>query len=172
MRLVITAALALITTWGLVVGQGHRTDIRLDDSRPISSRSASRGPCDEDRYRVRPAMGHEEVARRVRALIRCATERWSVPGGPAKALAVAECESGFWPWANGNGNLGVYQHRDRYWQGRVRSLLRERWFSARAWSRIDRDATVHPGAAYLARANVLVAIRMAHRDGWGAWSCA
>ncbi|GBC87216.1 hypothetical protein HRbin12_01218 [bacterium HR12] len=172
MRRVIVTALVLCTTsWGLVGGQGHRMT-RLDDSRPIASRSASRGPCDEERYRMRPAMGRQEVGRRVRALIRCAVERWDVPGGADKAIAVARCESGFWPWANGDGNLGVFQHRDRYWQDRVRRLLRERWFSRRQWERIDRDATVHPGAAYLARANVLVAVRMAHASGWGAWSCA
>lgn len=117
-------------------------------------------------------MGHERVARKVRALIRCAAARWDVPGGAEKAIAVARCESGLWPWARGGSSLGVYQHVDRYWQLRVRTWLRERWFSSRQWERIDRDATVHPGAAYLARANVLVAIRMAHASGWGAWSCA
>lgn len=172
MRRLISAALVAAIAWGALGDQGRGRTYRLDDPRPASSRSASGGPCDEERFRVRPAMGRDEVARRVRGLIRCAVRRWSVPGGAPKAIAVARCESSLWPWANGDGNLGVFQHRDRYWRARVRALLRERWFSRRHWERIDRDATVYPGAAYLARANVLVAVRMAHRSGWGAWSCA
>jgi hypothetical protein len=130
------------------------------------------GPCSSDRYIVRPRMGHEKVERRVKALIRCAVDRWSVPGGAQKALSVAECESGYWPWARGGDNLGVFQHRDVYWQSRVRSFLKREWFSRFQWDRIDRDASVYPSAAYHARANVLIAIRMAHRSGWGAWACA
>ena len=92
--------------------------------------------------------------RNVRRLIRCAAERWRVPGGPRKAIAVARCESGFDPRAYGNGNAGVFQHRLIYWPWR-----------ARTWG--------FPGAgAYNGRANVIVSVRMAARFGWGAWSCA
>lgn len=129
---------------------------------------ADRGPCDEDRFHVRPRMGHELVGRKVRGLIRCAEDRWDVPGGAPKAIAVAECESGLWPWAHGNGNLGIFQQREPYWVGRARTYLERSWFSAHRWERI---LTV-PQGAYLARANVLVSIRMAHRGGWGPWSCA
>jgi hypothetical protein len=172
MRIVISAALILLLGWGAMwQDQGDRTS-RREESAATWSVRANRGPCDEARYVVRPWMGHEEVARRVRALIRCAVRRWSVPGGVTNALDVARCESGYWPWARGGDNLGVYQHKDDYWRSRVRELLRRDWFGDRQWERIDRDARLHPGAAFLARANVLVAIRMAHRAGWGAWSCA
>ena len=40
----------------------------------------------------------------VRRLIRCAEQRWSVPGGTAKAIDVARCESGFEPDAYSSGN--------------------------------------------------------------------
>jgi hypothetical protein len=89
----------------------------------------------------------------VRQLIRCAAERWPVPGGPAKALSVARCESGFDPRAYASGNAGVYQQRVAYWAGR-----------ASQWG--------FPGASvYNGRANIIVSVRMAHASGWDAWAC-
>ena len=99
------------------------------------------------------AIDWRDGERAVRRLIRCAAERWKVPGGPHKAIAVARCESGFDPRASGNGNGGVFQHRIVYWPGRART-----WGFPRA-------------SVYNGRANVIVSVRMAHRFGWGAWSC-
>jgi hypothetical protein len=90
----------------------------------------------------------------VRRLIRCAAGRWSVPGGAAKAVDVARCESGFEPDAYSTGNAGVYQHSTRYWPDRAQN------WGFRGWS------------VYNGRANVIVTIRMVHRFGWDAWSCA
>lgn len=90
----------------------------------------------------------------IRRLIRCAEQRWSVPGGAAKAIDVARCESGFEPDAYSSGNAGVYQHATRYWPARAQS------FGFRGWS------------VYNGRANVIVTMRMVHRLGWDAWSCA
>jgi len=90
----------------------------------------------------------------VRRLIRCAEERWSVPGGAAKAVQVATCESGLEPDAYASGNAGVYQHATRYWPGRAQT------WGFRGWS------------VYNGRANVIVTLRMVHRVGWDAWSCA
>ena len=126
-----------------------------------------RGPCDEDRYDVKPAMGHETVHAKVAALIGCAVRRWDVDGGLSKALDVAQCESGLWPWAVGGDNLGVFQHKARYWAGRVHALLRREWF----YQLRDGKPDTIP-SAFNARANVLVAIRMVHGGGWGPWSCA
>jgi hypothetical protein len=118
-------------------------------------------------------MGIETVRRKVAALIRCAVARWPVDGGANTAIAVFDCESSLWPWARGGDNLGVAQHKAKYWLSRVNAFLRPRWFNKFAWSRIHQEASVaHPGPAYLARANVLVAIRMVHAGGWGPWSCA
>lgn len=129
-------------------------------------RGVNRGPCDDDRYRVRPAMGHDTVETKVRHLIGCAVDRWSVDGALAKALSVAQCESRFWPWARGGSNSGVFQQRDAYWPTRARSLLEREWFHQLR----DGDPATVPGALN-ARANVLVSIRMAHTGGWGAWAC-
>jgi hypothetical protein len=154
--------LALFVSFNIVISDGNFTE----------AHASGYGVCSSDFYDVKPRMGHDEVARRVKALIRCVTDRWSVPGGASKALDVAECESGFWPWAKGGDNLGVFQHKDNYWRDRVHSFLKKRWFTDQQWERINRDATIYPGAAYLTRANVIIAIRMAHNGGWEPWSCA
>jgi hypothetical protein len=90
----------------------------------------------------------------VKQLIRCAAHRWHVPGGADKALSVARCESHFNPEAYGAGNAGVFQQNLAYWPERAITFG-------------------FPGAsAYNARANVIVSVRMAHRNGWGPWACA
>jgi len=91
----------------------------------------------------------------LRRLIRCAARRWNVHGGPDKAVSVARCESRFNPDAyNGGGYAGVFQQATRYWPSRATTYG-------------FRDYSVYNG-----RANVMVSIRMAHRGGWGPWSCA
>jgi hypothetical protein len=91
----------------------------------------------------------------LKRLIRCAARRWDVTGGPDKAVAVARCESRFDPDAyNPGGYAGVYQQATRYWPSRATTYG-------------FRDYSVYNG-----RANVMVSVRMAHRGGWGPWSCA
>lgn len=126
----------------------------------------NRGPCDEPRWlQITPK---EWTAQLVKGLVRCADRRWPVPGGAGYAIGVFECESGLWPWAVGGDNLGIAQHKAMYWLPRVRSFLRPAWFNRAQWRRIR---TV-PQGAFVARANVIVAMRMAHGGGWGPWSCA
>lgn len=172
-NLIVAALTAALLTAGAGGLPSEQQNTRQLDSRPVVAAGANQGPCDEDRYDVKPRMGHEKVARKVGALIRCAVRRWDVSGGASKALDVAECESGLWPWAIGGDNLGIFQHKAKYWLGRVNAYLRRRWFSDFAWERIHQAASVsNPGPAFLARANVLVAVQMVHRGGWGPWSCA
>jgi hypothetical protein len=91
----------------------------------------------------------------VRHLIRCSARRWHVSGGPDKAVRVARCESKFRPKAyNPAGYAGIFQQATRYWRHRATSFGFHRW------------------SVYNGRANVMVSIRMAHRWGWGGWSCA
>jgi hypothetical protein len=91
----------------------------------------------------------------LKRMIRCAARRWRVGGGPDKAVSVARCESRFDPDAyNPGGYAGVYQQATRYWRTRAATYG-------------FRDYSVYNG-----RANVVVSVRMAHREGWGAWSCA
>lgn len=88
----------------------------------------------------------------VRQLIRCAEERWPVPGGASMALYVAERESDFRPDAYNSysGASGIFQHLERYWSGRADA------FGFGGWS------------AFNARANIMVTMRMVH--GLGSWS--
>ncbi len=60
----------------------------------------------------------------------------------------------FNPKAYGSGDGGVFQQAIQYWPGRAKE------YGFPGWS------------MYKGRANVIVSIRMAHRNGWGAWSCA
>jgi hypothetical protein len=93
--------------------------------------------------------------RQVRHLIRCSARRWHVSGGPDKAVRVARCESLFRPKAyNPAGYAGVFQQSTHYWRRRAKAFGFPRW------------------SVYNGRANVIVSVRMAHRWGWGGWSCA
>jgi hypothetical protein len=90
----------------------------------------------------------------VKQLIRCAEDRWGVPGGAAMALHVADRESDFRPHAynSSSGASGIFQHLRRYWPGRADS------FGFGGWS------------AFNARANIMVTMRMVHRMGsWSHW---
>ena len=100
--------------------------------------------------------------REVVLTIACAVGKWPVYGGIAKALAVARCESGLNAGAsNGGAYLGIYQHAARYWPSRQNT------YDPNAW---DKELAE---SAFNARANVVVAIRMAHGSaGWQPWSCA
>lgn len=90
----------------------------------------------------------------VKQLIRCAADRWDSPGGGAKAIEVARCESGLRPRAyNPNGYAGLFQQSTRYWPGRADSFGMP-------------DRSVFNG-----RANIIVSVRMARSMGsWSAWA--
>ncbi len=159
--------LTLALLVGIAQGQAGQEGVptRLPHVRAAATTRANRGPCDEERYDVRPAMETATIHRKVTALIGCVTARWDVPGGKAKAVSVALCESSLYPWASSNGNEGLFQLR--FWTSRARVYLRRAWF----WKLRDRNPYTLP-SAYQARANTLVAIAMAHRGwSWAQWSC-
>jgi len=90
----------------------------------------------------------------VRRLVLCAANYYHVPGGPAKALAIANRESRLNPRAYNasSGALGVYQHLRRYWPGRADA------YGFRGWS------------GFNGRANVIVTMKMVrHLGGWWPW---
>jgi transglycosylase-like protein with SLT domain len=90
--------------------------------------------------------------KQVKRLIMCAAHHWHVPGGRAKALAIAYRESRFDPHAyNSSGAEGIYQHMKRYWPDRAYT------YGFKGWS------------AFNARANIIVTMRMVRRAGWGPW---
>ena len=90
----------------------------------------------------------------VKQLIRCAEQRWSVPGGAPLALHVASRESNFQPRAYNSysGASGIFQHLRRYWPGRADS------YGFGGWS------------AFNARANIMVTMRMVSLYGWDPWA--
>ena len=88
----------------------------------------------------------------VRQMIRSLATRYRLD--VAKAISVAECESGLNPKASNPPYAGVYQHSTRFWPKRAATYG-------------------HEGeSVFDAYANVDVALQMARASGWGAWGCA
>jgi hypothetical protein len=91
----------------------------------------------------------------VKRLIRCAAQRWPVPGGGVKAIAVADCESHLDPRAlsSSGSYAGLFQQSTRYWPSRAKQFGQ------------------HHRSVYNGRANVIVSIRMVHAArSWGDWA--
>jgi hypothetical protein len=99
----------------------------------------------------------ETVRAHSRELIRCAVQRWSVPGGATVALCIAKRESGLIPWAeSGDGlNKGLFQQHVTYWDGNYDT------YTAASWQLRHNILN--------GRTNAVVSVRMAHDIGWGPW---
>jgi hypothetical protein len=124
---------------GLVVGAA-----------PVAAAPAV-GPCDLRR-------GEDEGIRTFsRRLIRCAVDRWEVPGGADKAICIADAESNLNPRATSAGGeyLGLFQHSAEAWPDRYETWTRPGWG-------LD-------DSALSGRTNAVVTIRMVNEDGWGPW---
>jgi hypothetical protein len=124
---------------------------------PTAAHAASRG--DTCRY------GHGDgyTTAEVTATIECAVARWPVAGGVRQALSVARCESGADMLDRStDGYAGTYQQATSYWPSRLAAYNRAVGPLLEAT-----NPNVHNP-----RSNVLVSIRSAHFDGWGAWACA
>lgn len=88
----------------------------------------------------------------VRQMIRSLAFRYRLD--VAKAISVAECESGLNPKAYNPPYAGVYQHTTRHWDKRAKTYG-------------------HAGeSVFDAYANVDVALQMVRASGWGPWGCA
>lgn len=88
----------------------------------------------------------------VRRMIRSLALRYRLDA--AKAISVAECESGLNPKASNPPYAGVYQHTTRAWPKRAATYG-------------------HAGeSVFDAYANVDVALQMVRAGGWGPWGCA
>lgn len=113
-------------------------------------------------HRDGPCHLHQQEGETVRAhmkrIVRCAVERWEVPGGAEKAICIADAESDLNPEAVGAGGayLGLYQHSAEAWPDRYATWTR------RAWD-LDDDALS-------GRTNAIVTVRMVNENGWGGWS--
>jgi hypothetical protein len=109
------------------------------------------GPCDLER-------GEDEGVRAYsKRLIRCAAERWEVPGGAEKAICIADAESHLNPRARSEDGeyLGLFQHSADAWPDRYDAWTRPAW---------ELDESALSG-----RTNAIVTIRMVNANGWGPW---
>jgi hypothetical protein len=90
-----------------------------------------------------------------------ALERWPVPGGTPKFVAVGQCESGWNRLANNAGRyLGLFQHAATSWAGRVSTYM-PRWLRVGPFTRWRNSRT-----------QIFVTARMVNGGGWGPWTCA
>jgi hypothetical protein len=110
-----------------------------------------RGPCDL------PRADGEALRSFSRRLIRCAADRWEVPGGARRAICIADAESGLNPRARSKGGeyLGLFQHRADAWPERYETWTRPAW---------GLDESALSG-----RTNAIVTMRMVNASGWGPW---
>ncbi len=109
------------------------------------------GPCDLHQ-------GEDESVRSFsKRLIRCAADRWEVPGGWEKAVCIADAESGLDPEATSEHRryLGLFQHSADAWPERYRIWTRQAW---------GLDESALSG-----RTNAVVTMRMVNTNGWGPW---
>jgi hypothetical protein len=117
-----------------------------------ASGEARPGPCAIERR------DGQSVASWMKAFIRCAVDKWAVPGGAAKAICIARAESGLNPKATSSDGkyLGLFQHDADVWPDRYKAWTKGSW-------RLD-------PSALSGRTNTIVTIRMVNADGWGPWS--
>jgi hypothetical protein len=123
-------------------------------ARGSSHPKTGEGPCPLERGSTETVQGF------ARRLIRCAVKRWSVPGGAAKAICIADHESGLVPSATSPTGLyrGLFQQSKNYWHGNFDSYTHHVWGLK--------------GKALNGRSNAVVSIHMAHDPavGWRPWS--
>jgi len=111
----------------------------------------------KDKCRFQFMDGHKDWStKEVRYTIKCAVNRWPVPGGLTQAMYVANRESGYHQFAyNPSGCSGVYQ-----------------WAQG-TWSSVLNDFPplykVLGHSVWNARSNVMYAVKYAHNRGWGPW---
>lgn len=92
----------------------------------------------------------------------CVVDRFGpIDGGIPKAVAVGNCESGWYRFAsNGGSYLGIFQHSASAWPYRVRSYMPSEWRIG-PWEHWQNP-----------RSQAVVTVRMVRAGGWGPWSCA
>jgi hypothetical protein len=101
------------------------------------------------------------TAREERRTAECVVARWGVEGGLSKLIAVGDCESHWYRFANNGGSyLGIFQHAASSWLGRVRTWMPADWRLG-PWTR-----WANP------RSQIVTTVRMVNASGWSAWSCA
>jgi hypothetical protein len=97
--------------------------------------------------------------REERATTRCAVAKW-LPGELSKVFQVMACESGMNRLARNGIYVGLFQHIQSAFPGRVRSFEPPTWDSelSTKWEN--------------SRSQIVMSVRMARAVGWGPWTCA
>lgn len=127
----------------------------------IAGMGSVAGPARAD---VRPGPCHlhraedETIQHFSKRVIRCAADRWTIPGGADKAICIARRESGLDPSATSSGGdfLGLFQHMASDWPRRYSSWTKQSWELGTS--------------ALNGRTNTVVTIRIVDAVGWGAWA--
>lgn len=129
--------------------------LQVAAARPPGSATPLPGPC---------PLAHPDTNALVamqtwsRALIRCAADRWPVPGGAKRAICIARRESGLNPRARSPHKLylGLFQHSAKDWKRRFRVWTVPSWQLG--------PSALNP------RTNAIVTMRMVHAArSWSAW---
>lgn len=91
-------------------------------------------------------------------LIRCAADRWPVPGDAEKAICIAQRESGLIPTASSPTGMyvGLFQHSAAEWPDRYAEWTRPVWQL--------KESPLN------GRTNAIVTMRIANAEGWAAWA--
>ena len=161
MRRTLTLVLAAALSLG-AVGVQAQTLARLERKAGLHLTERNERRLKECRFRHFEKPYRSFSDREIKITVRCAVAHWSVPGGIDKALQVGHCESGYNEYAANaySSASGVFQFLDSTWSSTY-SRFRE---LARRWSLRS--------SVFNGRSNVVMAVKKAHVDGWGAWSCA
>ena len=91
-------------------------------------------------------------------LIKCAEDRWPVPGDAEKAICIAQRESGLIPNATSPTGqyVGLFQHSAAEWPSRYAEWTRPVW-----------QLKENP---LNGRTNAIVTMRIVNAEGWAAWA--
>jgi hypothetical protein len=91
-------------------------------------------------------------------LIKCAVDRWAVPGDAEKAICIAQRESGLIPTATSPTGqyVGLFQHSAAEWPNRYAEWTRPSW-----------QLKENP---LNGRTNAIVTMRIVNAEGWAAWA--
>lgn len=105
-----------------------------------------------------PCTWHHTIAGN-RATVRCFAHKFGVSSDMALRIAGRESAFDEWAYNPSSAALGLFQHLQRYWYGRVRmahDALRRYHVHSLAW--------------HNPRANAVVTMVYVRRYGWGAWA--
>lgn len=91
-------------------------------------------------------------------LIKCAVDRWPVPGDAEKAICIAQRESGLNPAATSPTGqyVGLFQHSAAEWPDRYTEWTRPYWQL--------KESPLN------GRTNAIVTMRIANAEGWAVWA--